>query len=258
MTTQTTTSKLERPILMSPMMVEAIMAGRKTKTRRELKGLPDEDDAFSFTKMVIDPEIADPDSIDDEIVPMVLYGTCAEFNKGEWVIKCPFGSVGDILWIKETTWWEKGKDFTNVAFKDGTMITMKAGKQNKTMKIPDWKPTDKKIWKGRPSMFMPKTLCRLRLEITSIRVERLHDITEEDAIKEGVMFYDDPTKVRRYKDYLSNAKGYGDSQHDYPSLPTAKKSFESLWESINGKGSHAKNQWVWVIEFKVVKNNINQ
>jgi len=236
----------ERPILMSPMMVEAIMAGRKTETRRVLKGLSDEDDAFSFTKIVIDPLAIGTDEDDEDAVEVPLIGSYASFNDGESLIKCPFGSVGDVLWIKERTYWEKGTDFANVAFDDGLMIPIKNKIMGKPMQIPNWKPTDKKIWKGRPSMFMPKTLCRLRLKITELRVERLEEITEKDAVGEGV----EPISGLAgtfYKNY---------SRTNSHAFTIAKKSFESLWESINGKGSWRKNPFVWVIGFKIKQNGL--
>lgn len=247
-----TLQKMQRPILMSPMMVGAILQGLKHMTRRTIKGMLDEPDAYSFTRIVIDPEVCDEDD-DNDIRPKVLEGTCAEFSKGELVVKCPFGNVGDTLWVKERTWWEKGKDFTNVAFFDGTLVTIKAGKPNKTMKIPNWKPTDKKIWKGKPSMFMPKNVCRLRLKITNIRVERLHDITEKDAIREGIEPHDGG--FRSYEIiHTGKHKGQPNPHAKFPNK-RAKDSFMELWESINGKDSWKENPFVWIVEFKRIESN---
>lgn len=97
---------------------------------------------------------------------------------------------------------------------------------------------------------MPKKACRLHLKIKALRIERLHDITEEDAKNEGIQWYKDPSGCIRYRDYMADASGYGDPSVDYPSVPTSKHSFKTLWISINGKESWESNPWVWVITFK--------
>lgn len=83
-----------------------------------------------------------------------------------------------------------------------------------------------------PSIFMPRKLSRIDLEIEAIRVERLQDISEEDAKAEGVEM---PDGIEEPPDFWSY-----------------KQEYEYLWEDINGKGSWAANPWVWVIEFKVL------
>jgi len=161
----------------------------------------------------------------------------------------PYGKGDGLLWVKERTWWEHGKDFTNVAYYDGTLKSLKT---KEVWKIPDWKPDNKDIWKSRSSMFMPKNVARLWLRIEQVRKERLQDISEADAIKEGILFYKDPTKTKRFRDYLANGKEYGHPDHDYATFSTAKESFASLWESINGKGSWKQNPFVWRIAFEPI------
>lgn len=99
---------------------------------------------------------------------------------------------------------------------------------------------------------MPKAACRLFLEITNIRVERLQDISEDDAIREGIkseIFT--PNSEKCYYFYPCN-----DLRDDsYIDLP--KTSFYSLWQSINGPESWDENPWVWVIEFKRVNKPEN-
>lgn len=96
----------------------------------------------------------------------------------------------------------------------------------------------KKVWK--PSIHMPRAASRITLEITGVRVERLQDISEEDARAEGVDF--DPGEGGFFF-----VPGQGGCSAD-----TAVGSYRLLWESINGSGSWDANPWVWVIQFKRV------
>ena len=92
---------------------------------------------------------------------------------------------------------------------------------------------------------MPRAACRLLLKITDIKVERLHDITEEDAIAEGANPSDKYMTIeQRHNNYCnpSNLQGW-----------SSKAGFEEIWESINGEGSWAANPWVWVLTFKRVE-----
>jgi hypothetical protein len=94
-------------------------------------------------------------------------------------------------------------------------------------------------YKWKPSIHMPKEAARIWLEVTEVRVERLHDITEEDAIAEGV------EKLNNWwKDYTSDQDAYD--------MQTAMCSFDSLWKKINGEESWNENPWVWVVSFKVL------
>jgi len=123
------------------------------------------------------------------------------------VIACPYGQPGDRLWVRETYNSCGGKPFYRA---DGELH-------------PDWK------W--RPSIFMPRWASRITLEITAVRVERLKDITIEDAQAEGVT----PLGVE------------GDGRR-------WRAAFRELWDSLNAKRGHGwgANPWVWVISFKRV------
>jgi len=104
-------------------------------------------------------------------------------------------------------------------------------------------------WFKRPSLFMPKSACRIFLKITNIRVERLQDISEKDAVLEGVrIIYFAESKLAVFRNYLlKEEKG----------TLNPIKSFFSLWESINGKESLNSNPWVWVIEFEKIDKSEN-
>lgn len=203
----------ERPILFSTPMVNAILAGRKTQTRRIVKPSKWEHE---------NPEYG------------VSFG------------KCHFGKVGDILWVKETwqyaDWTDDGYPWIRYTADDSIILRDV---------IPDsWGDRLSDIWaalsasenydidgraadrKWRPSMFMPRWASRITLEITGISVERLNDITPADCVAEG------------YKSDLS--KHY--AQEELNALDW----YRDLWEQLNGEGSWALNPWVWVIEFRRV------
>lgn len=210
----------ERPILFSTPMVQAILAGRKTQTRRVVKARSPEDFAL-FINMEA--------------------GCNVEKNSSE-LARCrsPYGNPGDVLWVRETWCWEgdtSHQDLDPVGF-----FWFKA----------DFKDDDGPSgW--RPSIHMPKRYARIWLQIEDVRVERLWDITEEDAIAEGILWHKwDIDYLPRYKDYLADAFGYGHPEHDYPTVGIAKTSFSTLWRSINGSESWAENPWVWVVKFKVL------
>jgi hypothetical protein len=146
--------------------------------------------------------------------------------------KCPHGVVGDRLWVRET-WAMEGTDGTSP--------------------LPLQYRADRDDWlacaKWRPSIHMPRWASRITLEITAVRVERLQDITEEDAQKEGVesVLY---REERFWRAYGHNPLPGGG---ELTATRDAKRSFQTLWSSINGPDSWASNPWVWVIEFRRVQ-----
>lgn len=199
MTTTPTTPK-KRPILFSAPMVRAILEGRKTQTRR-----------------IIRPQ------------PKWVYGESVPVRTGDadpsGAISCPQGAVGDRLWVKET--WHT--DYTWNAIKP-TLIP-----ENTAIHYPA--TSDKFTGRVlRPSLFMRRWMSRITLEITSIRVEPLKAISEEDALAEGVTGNE-----------CLNLPGPYTADHPLPSM-----AYANLWESINGKGSWIENPYVWVIEFRRV------
>lgn len=142
---------------------------------------------------------------------------------------------GDVLWVRET--WAKIYD---PIYKQKIGYIYKCG-HNKNNDVYDFK------WK--PSIHMPKEACRLFLEVVDVRLERLQDITEEDAIGEGIEIVD-TNLGKGYKFYLErppiNAKVV---------VKKPKESFMSLWDSINGKKigfAWKDNPEVWVYDFKVI------
>jgi hypothetical protein len=238
---QTTNPIKQHPILFSTPMVQAILEGRKTMTRRILKPSSQKQAEWLDPWLLNSANIVglcrrhEGDGYGD-------FGVQLGHPKGGplcWV-KCPFGQVGDILWVRET--------FVRGVWGDGWTVSdpmywYRADDNNGI----DWHNEEKGEpgpipWK--PSIHMPYDACRLFLRITDIRVERLQDITEADAINEGIESkWNSFDENFIYRHYLKSNK-YG---------PSSIHSFQTLWESINGEESWDKNPWVWVISFEHIE-----
>jgi len=201
------------PIIFSTEMVKAILEERKTMTRRIVK-----------LEQPNEYKCAQKDGSGKGFVFWTRNVSAEEtarlYPKNEG-INCPYGQIGDILWVRETFQYHN---------------------QNGVYYRADNNPFDKDFdiaW--NPPMFLPKSYARIFLEITNITVEMLNNISESDAKKEGVKSFFNPLfQETRFKDYMDLQSEWRD----------AKSSFFSLWESINGKKSIKKNNWVWVVEFK--------
>jgi len=195
----------EHPILFSGEMVRAILEGHKTQTRRVVKN---------------------PERLDG----LMLAG-----EEPDW---CPYGGPGDRLWVRET-WgvgtrpcphrgWVDGIEYrADTAYLEGPdLLHLRTD-----VEPPDTFEFDAVPDGWRPSIHMPRWACRTVLEVVSVRVERLQEITEEDARAEG--FPDPPGQNRMYPD-------------------RARYWFQNLWDSINAKRGHPwdLNPWVWVVEFQ--------
>jgi len=208
------------PLLFSTPMVQAILDGRKTQTRRIVKkgtALDWLNDGFT-TEFVADPD-----------------------NN-----MCPYGKIGDVLWVRETFHKHEDSIQGSYAYSEGEKVKYPPHiLENGIRWCVDFKADyPKSSLKWKPSLFMPKSACRIFLEVVSVKVERLQEISEDDAIQEGVEFHKpvpgDGLTV--WKNYTSEQTPfYGDN---------AKLSFQKLWQSINGADSWEANPFVWVIEFK--------
>lgn len=216
-----------RPMLMSAPMVRAILDGRKTMTRR----------MAPIESVEISPIREDRRSISWSVrfkKPIGPNRTLSSYSGGRFTelqarniigsMFCPYGQPGDRLWVRETfsdDWVDLGHPVQYRA--DGEM--------------------DSEMWaagvRWRPSIHMPRRASRITLKIAAVRVERLQDISEQDAIAEGCSknhngyYWGGPHAVSGQKQFAQSTQAFRD-----------------LWESINGPGSWALNPWVWVIEFK--------
>lgn len=211
----------ERPILFSGAMVRAILEGRKTQARRVVKNPP----AAQFCGL--------KSSLG---YPASEGSTWAGFGNPSdpMYVRCPYGQPGDRLWVKESFW---GCDLPG--YGDQPCVVYDDEWTGK-----DYHPAEARPWARRfgriPSIHMPRDACRLVLEVTGVRVERLQSISEDDALAEGIDTEGD--------DYL-NGEGWKAAGS---AISPERYAFASLWRRINGDASWDANPWVWVVEFRKV------
>lgn len=154
----------ERPILFSTPMVQALIEGRKTQTRRIIKPQPTFTDGFwrwpgkrpKAKKATGAVSVTGGENPMQSLLQQIDH-------------QCTYGRVGDRLWVKETFQWVDNGDDSGYVYKATD---------------PDWETTEEWCWK--PSLFMPRAASRILLEITEIKAERLHDITVIDCVQEGM------------------------------------------------------------------------
>ena len=202
----------DRPILFSAPMVRALLDGSKTQTRRVMKAQP--------PSHVVDfCTYHNPKG--DGLAHFGFDPVARELQ--EWFAVCPYGQPGDRLWVRET--WRPNADGGFEYKADGGPM------QSAFKQIFD--DLLKRKWK--PSIHMPRGASRITMDITGVRIEQLHDITETDAKAEGLTchhgLYATPDQVWQID---------------------PRKAYRDLWESINGPESWEANPFVWVIEFKKV------
>lgn len=222
-----------RPILFSSPMVQGLLAGRKSQTRRMVKPQP-------YSNCVgITPH-------GDEFLQVLLDGEGQRFTLGNvnQRIRCPYGTPGSLLWCREA--------FEVTALGDiFTQITYCADGQ-----VSDFPPMPhdgitKRTGK-KPSIHMPRWASRLTLEITEVRLERLQEISEEDAIAEGADIATDESPDDVYEERY----GQGYDNGYYPEADHFI-GYQHIWKAINGPGSWDANPWVWAISFRVHRCNVD-
>lgn len=189
-------------------MVRAILEGRKTQTRRVVKPQPTH---FNFLKFP-------SNGSDLRQWPITPHGDN---------LPCPYGKPGDGLWVREA-WRKSVSQYESVYYRA------------------DEEYNTGKEWGWKPSIHMPRWASRITLEIVSVRVERLQDITMESVVSEGIGFHisnlgaRNSSPTRLYEAFPDREGGY----------TNAKEAFGALWDSINRKKyPWESNPWVWVIEF---------
>ncbi|MDX7490213.1 hypothetical protein [Serratia marcescens] len=243
----------ERPVIFNGEMVRALLDGRKTQTRRVMKVQPKPSETrlgdfwFSSKKLESMVHVSDFTPGNSPIADCHLF-----FQEH----CCPFGQVGDRLWVRET--------FATLGNEDGCAIDwdenlVKGGGQEAARiyrasceqksgnyglwsipDIADWKPHTWNVqYEGSwvPSIHMPRWASRILLEITAVRVEQLKDISQPDAIAEG------GPPSHPSIDAVSRDYGFPDFSRSW---------FAQTWQHIYGEESWNANPWVWVIEFKRV------
>ena len=238
---------IERPILFSGEMVRAILAGRKTQTRRVVMPMPPPNRH--------DSAVVEYDSVRRMLIHYSrIAGVWNEINKWE----CPYGGIGDRLWVREA--W----DIMPYGGRD-VRLAYRADGEHRRVSAPDgFDLTPYRFERWRPSIHMPRWASRITLEVVSARAERLRDITEQDAIAEGVERKGDAIWKRDdFKNHPllppegmeANWRCY--ARHGrFTCCISAKQSFMTLWDSINGKREGCawnSAPWVWAVEFKVME-----
>ena len=191
----------ERGMLFNGPMVRALLDGSKTQTRRVVKDLP----PWEITEIFRDAGGT------SKWMPNGPAPSGRGMAAGHWRL-CPYGQPGDRLWVRET--FAK----TAVHQAGGASWTVYRECDNRTDYGGPW----------TPSIHMPRAASRITLEIVSVRVERLNEITLGDICKEGL--------ARSIYDFLPATDGF--------------RVYRELWQSINGAKSWAANPWVWVINFR--------
>ncbi len=198
---------VEHPILFSGPMVRAILSGAKTQTRRVVKPQPQGHhwEGLPGHRFVVEAGAGSASWVFAHSIPQ------NPDSDVEW-IRCPFGAPGDLLWVRET-WRADDFDDTRALYAaDMPADALAAGRS---------------VVRWRPSIHMPRGRSRITLRVTSVRVERLHAITEEDARAEGVLTLDARTGAT-----------------------TPRERFADLWGEINGRESWDADPWVWVVGFE--------
>lgn len=246
----------ERPILFSAPMVRALLDGSKIKTRRT--------NGFEWTNLSM-PGMWD--KVETGIYRSE-FGAWFRFDdqgiNRDVFIKCPYGKVGDRLWVREsfsvTAFYasqdnstEAGSDEESAACRvkyhaDGAESYVDELSCNNDFGVDEEEQALRASKnKSSPSIHMPRWASRINLEITGVRVERLNDISDVDAINEGII---SEHHVWREPEYPLPDIAYRPSAKSEYRYTCPKQAFQDLWESINGAGSWQENPYVWVIEFK--------
>ncbi len=232
-----------RPILFSAPMIRALLAGRKTQTRRLVEPQP-----LAVLAQPGDGKAPSHAIINRAQKTGVIIN---EYGNEDW-LRSPYGYPGDRLWVRETVRAEVVNDLAYVRYiADNSLVLV----ENSQEAADEWH--DMYCYRGKhgatvPSIHMPQWCSRMTLEITGIRIERLQNVTEQDALAEGAI----PIECDHIRRSCEEIGCYGD---------TARAAFRGIWESVDGNwesvdgnwesvdGNWDANPWVWVIEFKVIQ-----
>ncbi|MBD7769173.1 ASCH domain-containing protein [Klebsiella pneumoniae] len=242
----------ERGMIFNAEMVQALLDGRKTQTRRIIKPQPEATLSGSLSgKWLSRP-------LNGLLLPKIE----------DIAIHCPFGVVGDRIWVREAYRFPASLDDVSPTGV-GEMAVATGYRKPWAPTFYEFTGTFSDGWKGfetppkvsgagklRPSIHMPRWASRILLEITEVRVERLDAISEEDALAEGMQGVICPC--------CKGDSEYSTSQYDAETLAVIdeipcracesnRSKFFTLWDSIYGYGQHCFGEWVWVIEFKRVE-----
>jgi len=201
-----------KPMLFSTDMIRALLDGRKTQTRRIVKP----------QALINDNGILEPNGMTASMWRKVSRELPESFGANYF---SPYGQPGDLIWVRETFAIYQGHSDSVPLYKTGTHDD---------------------LLKWIPSIHMPRWASRLTLKITDVRIERLQDISKEDAEAEG---------LKKWPHKGDFAWGYDGCSEDGHGSPTG--AFHSLWNSIYPDDDWYSNPWVWVYSFEVIKKNVD-
>lgn len=237
---------ISRAILFQGAMVRALLDRTKKQTRRVCKP------AANLSEVVGIQDPSEPGQRPLHIPGSGWFGDA----EGDVQFFCPYGKRGDQLWVRETFFafgrWEtrfspkKKRDewhFVDMTLECGHQYYYDADQNNP---LPMRGKRDAGVtpgWWKRPAIFMPRAACRITLEITDVRVERLQNISADDAVAEGI------ERDRKPEDRVCLWRNYATGG----TTVLQSYSYQTLWQSINGAESWDLNPWVWVVEFRVAK-----
>lgn len=206
----------ETPIIFNTEMVQAILEGRKTQTRRLITPQPKEGTEYMGW-----------------LVPKYEHIVFGNKPKADSLHKNNFGNAGDLLYVREK--FEVETD-GKVKFYAGNIEV-------------EHNAAYRRLTKWKPSIHMPKVAARIWLQVVEVKAERLHDISENDAIAEGIK-----ADVFGYECPICNHDWHNGDELlcDDGFYKNPIKAFQVLWQSIHNKESWDSNPWVWVIKFKVI------
>lgn len=216
-------------MLFSTLMVEALLNGTKTETRRKVKFPKDYDGKNVYPNGSLGLKYTSSDFED-----------CVKRLD-------PKVNVGDIIWVRETF---QITDFLHPTDENYGYI-YKASETGK-----EWQ-NNSENWIWKPSLFMPKAACRIFLKCISVHAEKLQEIDEQSAINEGIEKGIE-IKQNLKKEYCKIQSTYFKNYLSKEGLVKyAKESYMTLWQMINGKNSWKENPYVWVYKFELIEKPID-
>ena len=227
----------ERPIIMSGPSLAAILDGKKTQTRRIVK---------DATGAFWDHAAYRPSVVDGVVQWSLLDGSRPNNVNYSPMPRCPYGKVGDYLWVKETFALAPVCEDPDPEIDDDWHVVYRADGDERPWRTSLDENAEEVPPPWKPSIFMPRWASRITLEVTGVRVERLHAITDDDARAEGVEPYTPPSGCIS-PDQRVPGPGFDDARlGDQPH----RLAFADRWGDVHGDDSWAANPWVWVIEFR--------
>jgi hypothetical protein len=246
---------MEHPILFNEENIRAILDGKKTQTRRVIKPQPPED-CTVWSGWIIDS------TAKKEIGSASWTDVPGALPSKEHIVKCPYGKIGDLLWVRESLRRFKRLNFLESKFFNPDFEEVPKEYQKWTAQyiatgtaVP-YAPGAKEGWCGTAlwqwktkilsPIFMPRWASRIVLEITNIKVQKLLDIDEKEAQAEGMKAWEPKNEeLRKIDQDVRKKNGWA---------PSYRNSFHDYWDFVNTKRGYPweSDPWVWTIEFKKI------